>query len=51
MTQLEGLHPTATVPGILPEQVDTVVSLQWFGSEALEMTYETPSGRVVRELP
>jgi len=50
MTHLEDLQPTAAVRGILPEQVVTVVSVQWFGSEALELTYKGPSGRVANEL-
>src|SRR6201997_2870333 len=50
MTRLEDLQPTAAVRGILPDQVVTVVSVQWFGSEALELTYKTPSGRVANEL-
>ena len=35
MTRLEDLQPTAAVRGILPDQLVTVVSVQWFGSEAL----------------
>jgi superfamily II DNA or RNA helicase len=50
MTRLEDLQPTAAVRGILPEQLVTVVSIQWFGSEALELTYKDPSGRVANEL-
>jgi superfamily II DNA or RNA helicase len=50
MTRLEDLQPTAALRGILPEQVVTVVSVQWFGSEALELTYKGPSGRVANEL-
>src|SRR6202050_98292 len=50
MTRLEDLQPTAAVRGILPEQVVTVVSVQWFGSEALELTYKAPTGRVANEL-
>src|SRR5271165_4210584 len=50
MTRLEDLHPPAAVRGILPDQVVTVVSVQWFGSEALELTYKGPSGRVANEL-
>ena len=46
MTRLEDLQPTAAVRGILPDQVVTVVSVQWFGSEALELTYKGPSGRL-----
>jgi hypothetical protein len=50
MTRLEELQPTAAVRGILPDQLVTVVSVQWFGSEALESTYKGPSGRVANEL-
>jgi hypothetical protein len=50
MTRLEDLQPTAAVRGILPEQLVTVVSVQWFGSAALELTYKGPSGRVANEL-
>jgi superfamily II DNA or RNA helicase len=50
MTRLEDLQPTAAVRGILPEQIVTVVSVQWFGSEALELTYKGASGRVANEL-
>ena len=44
MTRLENLQPNAAVRGILPDAVVTVVSVQWFGSEALELTYKTPAG-------
>lgn len=44
MTHLEDLKPNGAVRGILPDQVLTVVSVQWFGSEALELTY-TYKGR------
>jgi superfamily II DNA or RNA helicase len=50
MTRLEDLQPTAAVRGILPDQLVTVVSVQWFGSEALELTYKGSSGRVANEL-
>src|ERR1700730_3357861 len=50
MTRLEDLQPTAAVRGILPDQVVTVVSIQWFGSAALELTYKTPAGKVANEL-
>ena len=50
MTRLEDLTPTAAVRGILPDQTVTVVSVQWFGSAALELTYKGPSGRVANEL-
>ena len=50
MTRLEGLQPNAAVRGILPDALVTVVSVQWFGSEALELTYKTPAGKVANEL-
>jgi hypothetical protein len=46
MSKLEQMLPNAAVRGILPDCVVTVVSVQWFGSEALELTYKTPTGRV-----
>src|SRR5215831_9449367 len=50
MTKLEDLRPNASVQGILPNCLVTVVSTQWFGSEALELTYKDPSGKVANEL-
>src|SRR5438046_8361074 len=50
MTKLEDLCSNASVRGILPDALVAVVSVQWFGSEALELTYKTPSGRVANEL-
>ncbi len=50
MTRLEDIQPTAAVRGILPDEIVTVVSVQWFGSEALELTYKGASGRVANEL-
>src|SRR3989441_1469379 len=50
MTKLEALQPNAAVRGILPDALVTVVSVQWFGSEALELTYKSPTGRVANEL-
>lgn len=50
MSRLEELKPNAAVRGILPDALATVVSVQWFGSEALELTYKTPTGKVANEL-
>ena len=50
MTSLENLTPGAALRGILPDALVTVVSVQWFGSEALELTYKTPTGKVANEL-
>ena len=38
MIKLEALQPNASVRGLLPDSLVTVVSVQWFGSEALEPT-------------
>lgn len=50
MGQLEDLQPGASIRGILPDSLITVVNVQWFGSEALELTYKDPFGRVSNEL-
>src|SRR6202047_1914868 len=50
MTRLEDLKPNAAVRGILPNSLVSVVSAQWFGSEALELTYKDPTGKVGNEL-
>jgi SNF2 family DNA or RNA helicase len=50
MSKLEDLQPNASVQGILPNCLVSVVSTQWFGSEALELTYKDPGGKVANEL-
>ena len=50
MLKLEDLKPNATVRGLLPDCLVSVVSVQWFGSEALELTYKAPSGKLANEL-
>jgi SNF2 family DNA or RNA helicase len=49
-TRLEELQPNAAVRGILPDSLVTVVNVQWFGSEALELTFKDPGGRVANQL-
>jgi len=46
MIRLEDLQPKAALRGIVPDALVTVVSVQWFGSEALELTYKTSAGHV-----
>ena len=48
--KLEALQANAAVRGVLADGLVTVVSVQWFGSEALELTYKTPAGKVANEL-
>lgn len=50
MAKLEQLQPNASVRGIIPESLVTVVSVQWFGSDALELTYKTADGKVANQL-
>jgi len=50
MIKLEDIQSNASLRGILPDSLVTVVSVQWFGSEALELTYKTPAGKVANEL-
>lgn len=50
MANLEHLRPNAAVRGILPDSLATVVSVKWFGSEAIELTYKDPAGRVANQL-
>ena len=48
--RLEDLTLGATVRGVLPDGVTTVVGVKWFGSEALELAYKTPDGRIADKL-
>ena len=48
--RLEDLRPNSAVRGVHPDGLVTVVSVQWFGSAAVELTYKTPAGTVANEL-
>ncbi len=50
MSKLEELRPNASLKGILPDCLVTVVNTQWFGSEALELTYKDPAGKLANQL-
>ena len=50
MARLDDLLPNTSVDGILPDGLVTVVNVQWFGSEALELTYKDAKGKVANEL-
>jgi SNF2 family DNA or RNA helicase len=50
MSKLEELTPNASIKGILPDCLVTVVSVQWFGSDAVELTYKDPGGKVANRL-
>jgi len=47
---LEDLQPDASVRGILPDALVSVVSVQWHGSQALTLVYRTPDGKVADEI-
>src|SRR5829696_2015353 len=48
--KLEDLQLSTAVRGILPDGAVTVVNVQWFGSEALELTYKTTTGKVANQI-
>jgi SNF2 family DNA or RNA helicase len=50
MSRLEDITRYASIRGILPNGLVTVVNVQWHGSAALELTYKTPEGKVANEL-
>ena len=50
MTQLGDLQAGTILRGILPGSIVDVVGVKWFGSEALELTYKDPDGKVANEL-
>jgi superfamily II DNA or RNA helicase len=50
MARLQELTPGTSLRGILPDTQVTVASVQWFGSEAIELTYKDPGGRVANQL-
>ncbi len=48
--KLEDLQPDATVRGILPDALVTVVSVAWHGADALTLVHRYPNGRVADEI-
>lgn len=48
--KLEDLQSRAMIRGILPDASVEVSQVDWFGSEALELTYRTPDGQVATQL-
>ena len=46
----EDLQATASVRGILADALVTVVSVRWFGSDALELTYRGAGGELGSEI-
>jgi SNF2 family DNA or RNA helicase len=50
VARLEDLTQGAAISGILPDEIVTVVSAQWIGSEIIDLTYKDASGRLSNEL-
>src|SRR5438094_700068 len=50
MAALEELTRGATVRGIVPDEVVTVVDVAWYGSSCIELTYKDAAGRLGSEL-
>ena len=50
MVRLEDLQVGASVKGLIPHISVNIVSIQWFGADAAEVTYKSPDGRVGNEL-
>ncbi|MFZ5814449.1 MAG: helicase-related protein [Bacillota bacterium] len=50
MVQWDDLKPGATIRGILPDALVTVVALKRYGDQAAELTYKEPNGRVANRL-
>jgi SNF2 family DNA or RNA helicase len=50
MAKLEDLKRGSALKGILPDCLVTVVDVQWFGSEVVELTYKDPTGKLGVEL-
>jgi len=47
---LEQLLPNASVRGLAPSGLATVINVQWHGSNALTLVYRGPDGRVADEI-
>ena len=50
MSKLEELKTNASVAGILPDSLVTIINIQWFGSDAVEITYKSAKGQVASEI-
>ncbi len=46
MIKLEDLQPNASVRGILPDCLVTVVTVEWHGTDTLDLIYRDPTGRL-----
>ena len=50
MAKLEDLKQGATIRGILPNGHVAVADVQWYGNDAIELTYKDATGQVGNQL-
>jgi hypothetical protein len=50
MARLEELTKGASVKGILPDSLVTVIDVKWIGTVAVELTYKDAAGNLGNEL-
>src|SRR5947209_8487636 len=50
VARLEDLTQGTAIRGVLPEELVTVVNVDWFGSDVVELTYKTATGKLGSEL-
>jgi len=50
VARLEDLTQGAAIRGILPDEIVTVVNVEWFGSDVIDLTYKSASGKLGNEL-
>ncbi len=50
MARLEDLTRGATVRGILPNSLVTVIDVKWYGTSVIELTYKDAGGRPGNQL-
>jgi len=50
MAALESIKQNSILRGVLPGSTVTVVSVQWYGSDVLELTYKDLLGKVGNQL-
>ena len=48
--KLEDLQTNTAIAGIQADGIVTTVNIRWFGSDAVELTYKTSTGKVANEI-
>ena len=50
MASLDQLQPGSLIKGIVPDRIVTVLSVCWFGSQAIDLTYKDSEGKLGNQL-